>query len=95
VLLSSALKPITPFEPGDRRIVSRGWLERLNEREKAGKYRFDPYNGASSQFDRSDGTIVLQEPHSFEKIQLEHVFLDVEDNYSLSPSANQLKLFDN
>jgi hypothetical protein len=33
--------------------------------------------------------------HSFEKIQLEHVFLDVEDNYSLSPSANQLKLFDN
>jgi hypothetical protein len=42
--------------------VSRGWLERLNEREKAGKYRFDPYNGAFSQFDRSDGTIVLQEP---------------------------------
>jgi hypothetical protein len=33
--------------------------------------------------------------HSFEKVQLEHVFLDVEDNYSLSPSANQLKLFDN
>ena len=33
--------------------------------------------------------------HSFEKTQLEYVFLDVEDNSSLSSSANQLRLFDN
>ena len=33
--------------------------------------------------------------HSFEKTQLECVFLDVEDNSSLSSSANQLKLFNN
>ncbi|MDO8584384.1 MAG: IS4 family transposase [bacterium] len=33
--------------------------------------------------------------HSFEKTQLEYVFLDVEDNFSLSSSANQLRLFDN
>ena len=48
--------------------MSRGWLERLNEREKAGNYRFDPYNGASLQFDRSDGTIVLQKPLEYRGI---------------------------
>ena len=33
--------------------------------------------------------------HSFEKIQLVRVFQDIETDFSLSASVNQLKLFDN